>query len=196
MLKKLIGSRTRINILKLFVLNPKQDYYVRETSRLTKESFDPVRRELMQLEEIGLLISRVSGRQKYYSLNTSHTLFPEIKSIILKTVGIGDAVRLKIAERGDILMAFIYGSYAKNKEDIVSDIDLFVVGDIPSMDLQEIISGIEAETKREINPTVYSVKELKVRYKSKNNFVIEVFKSPKIFLKGDENGFRKLVRAG
>ena len=195
MLKKLIGSRTRINILKLFVLNPKQDYYVREISRLTKEPFDPARRELMQLEEIGLLKSKLSGRQKYYSINTGYALFQEFKSMILKTVGIGDVIRLKTGKRDDILVAFIHGSYAKNREDIESDIDLFVVGDISSMDLQEIISGIEAETKREINFTIYSSRELKARYKTKNNFIMEVFKGPKIFLKGDENGFRKLVSA-
>ena len=63
MLKKLLGSRTRINILKLFIFNPKKDYYVREIERLIKEPFDPVRRELIQLESIGLLKSRVSGRQ-------------------------------------------------------------------------------------------------------------------------------------
>lgn len=196
MLKKLLGSRTRINILKLFVLNPRQDYYVREISRLTKEPFEPARRELIQLEEVGLLKSRVSGKQKYYSLNTNHPLFPEFKSIILKTVGIGDVLRFKIGRKGDIVIAFIYGSYARNNEDLDSDIDLFVIGDISSMDLQEALSGIEAETKREINHTIYSVGELKARYKIKNNFVMGVFRGPKIFLKGDEHGFRKLVSAG
>ena len=195
MLKKLIGSRTRINILKLFIFNPKQEYYVREIARLTKEPFDPARRELMGLEEMGFLKSRLSGRQKYYSVNTDHTLFPEVKSMILKTVGIGDVIRARIVKRDDILIAFIYGSYAKNKENMESDIDLFLIGDISSMDLQEVVSDIEAETKREINPTIYSAKELKEKYKTKNNFILEVFRGPKIFLKGDEGGFRKLVRA-
>lgn len=196
MLKKLIGSRTRISVLKLFIFNPKSQYYIREIARLTKEPFDPVRRELMRLDEIGLVKSRLSGRQKYYSINASHTLFPEFKSMILKTSGTGDIIRSSIGKRNDVITAFIYGSYAKNKENIESDIDLFVVGDISSMDLQEAVSGIEAESKREINPTVYSVKELKARYKTKNSFIREIFSSPKIFLKGDENGFRKLVRTG
>jgi predicted nucleotidyltransferase len=194
MLKKLLGSRTRINILKLFVFNPKKDYYVREIERLIKEPFDPVRRELMQLESIGLLKSRISGRQKYYSVNTGHMLFPEFKSMILKTVGIGDILKNTVNAKDDILIAFIYGSYAKNTEDIESDIDLFVLGDISSKDLQEIISEIENQTKREINSTVYPVKELKEKYKSKNHFILSVFKEPKIFLKGDENGLRKLVQ--
>lgn len=194
MLKKLLGSRTRINILKLFVFNPKKDYYVREIERLIKEHFDPVRRELMQLESIGLLKSRVSGRQKYYSVNTNHMLFPEFKSMILKTVGIGDILKSTVNAKNDILIAFIYGSYAKNTENIESDIDLFVLGDISSKDLQEIISKIENQTKREINPTVYPVKELKEKYKAKNHFILSVLKEPKIFLKGDENGLRKLVQ--
>ena len=159
MLKKLFGSRIRINILKLFIFNPKKEYYVREIERLIDEAFDPVRRELIRLESTGLLKSRISGRQKYYSIDSDHTLFPEVKSMILKTVGIGDTLKSAMEDRNDIQAAFIYGSYAKNTEDLESDIDLFVIGNILSRDLQEIVSGIESQTKREINPTVYSAQE-------------------------------------
>ena len=93
MLKTIFGSKTRINILKLFIFNPKREYYVREIERLIKTSFDLVRRELIHLETIGLLKSRVSGKQKYYTLNTEHMLFPEFKSMILKTVGGTRALR-------------------------------------------------------------------------------------------------------
>lgn len=193
MLKKLLGSRTRINILKLFMFNPKQEYYVREISRIIKEPFDPVRRELIQLESIGLLKSRISGRQKYYSIDVTHSLFSELKSMILKTVGLGDIIQGALGDKEDIIVAFIYGSYAKNSEVMDSDIDLFVVGSISSKDMQGIISGIETEAKREINPTIYSVKELREKYKSKNHFIRSVLGGPKMFLKGDENGLRKLV---
>jgi hypothetical protein len=54
-----------------------------------------MRRELIHLETIGLLRSRISGRQKYYSLNASHTLFPEFKSMLLKTVGKGKRAILR-----------------------------------------------------------------------------------------------------
>ena len=193
MLKTIFGSKTRINILKLFIFNPEREYYVREIERLIKTSFDLVRRELIHLETIGLLKSRVSGKQKYYTLNTEHMLFPEFKSMILKTAGIGDIIQGAIKDRNDILVAFIYGSYAKDTENAESDIDLFVVGDISSTDLQESVSEVESQTKREINPTVYSPKEFKEKYKAKNHFVLSVIKEPKIFLKGDEDGLRKLV---
>ena len=193
MLKTIFGSRTRIKILKLFIFNPKKEYYIREIERLIKTGFDPVRRELIQLESIGLLRSRVSGKQKYYSLNAGHMLFPEFKSMILKTVGIGDVIAGAITGRDDIMIAFIYGSYAKNTEIENSDIDLFIIGDISSKDLQEAVSNIESQTKREINHTVYSAKELKEKYKAKNHFILSVIKEEKIFLKGDEHALRKLV---
>ena len=120
-------------------------------------------------------------------------LFPEFKSMILKTVGIGDVIAGAITGRDDIMIAFIYGSYAKNTEIENSDIDLFIIGDISSKDLQEAVSNIESQTKREINHTVYSAKELKEKYKAKNHFILSVIKEEKIFLKGDEHALRKLV---
>ena len=150
--------------------------------------------ELRRLENMGLLKSRTSGRQKYYSVNPDYTLFPDIKSIILKTVGIGDLLKTAFDKKDDISIAFIYGSYAKDIEHAESDIDIFAVGNISAKELQGAISDIEGKTKREINPTIYSLEELKEKYKSKNNFITGVLKGPKIFLKGDENGLRKLVR--
>ncbi|MCG2711840.1 MAG: ArsR family transcriptional regulator, partial [Candidatus Omnitrophica bacterium] len=74
-----------------------------------------------------------------------------------------------------------------------SDIDIFAIGDISAIELQNIISDIENEVKREINTTVYTLEELKRKEKSKNNFIAGVLKGAKIFLKGDEDGLRKLV---
>jgi len=195
MLKQLLGSRIRISILKLFVFNPDKEYYIREIERLTKEPFDPLRLELRRLENMGLLKSRSSGKQKYYSINSNHVLFPDIKSIILKTVGMGDLLKSTFDKKDDILVAFIYGSYAKDAEHTESDIDIFVIGNISSKELQGVISKIESKTKREINSTIYSLEELKEKYKSKNNFITGVLKGPKIFLKGDENDLRKLVQS-
>ena len=194
MLKHLLGSRTRISILKHFVFNPDKEYYIREIERLTKEPFDPLRMELRRLENIGLLKSRTSSRQKYYSINSEHALFQDIKSIILKTVGIGDLLKTTFGKKDDILIVFIYGSYAKNVEYTESDIDIFVIGNISSKELQGVISDIEGKTKREINPTIYSLEEIKEKYRSRNNFITGVLRGQKIFLKGNEDGLRKLVR--
>ena len=86
MLQKLLGSKIRVNVLTLFILNPKREYYAREIEREIKFNFEATRKELIKLEGLGLLKSRISGKQRYYSIQTKHVLFPEFKSMILKTV--------------------------------------------------------------------------------------------------------------
>lgn len=194
MLQKLIGSKTRVRILALFIINPKREYYSREIERELRSNFEAIRTELINLEKIGLLRSRISGKQRYYSINTGHIIFPEFKSMILKTIGLGDILKNVFKESDKIEVAFIYGSYARNTEDAESDIDLFVVGGISIKDLQAVISGIENKFQREINPTIYPRDELQDKCRAKNHFILSVLKEPKIFLKGDEHVLRELVK--
>ena len=114
--------------------------------------------------------------------------------MILKTIGLGDVLKKAFQGIGKVEAAFIYGSYARNVEDSESDIDLFVIGSISTRDLQAVISDIENKFQREINPTIYPRKELKDKYGTKNHFILSVLKEPKIFLKGDEDGLRELVK--
>ncbi len=57
MLDKLFGSKARVKILKLFLLNPNKKYYIRQLARDLKLQLNSVRRELENLEEFGLLVS-------------------------------------------------------------------------------------------------------------------------------------------
>ena len=61
MLEFLITSKTKRNLLKLFLTNPDRSFYVRETAKLTNESLNAVRRELGYLEKAGLLRSLTQG---------------------------------------------------------------------------------------------------------------------------------------
>ena len=45
----------------------------------------------------------------------------------------------------NIELAFIFGSYAKGETHAQSDVDLFVLGNIQSMQLSDIISQVEEE---------------------------------------------------
>jgi hypothetical protein len=55
MLEKLFGSKTRVKILKLFLLHPQEKYYIRQLSRDLKLQLNSVRRELENLENFGIL---------------------------------------------------------------------------------------------------------------------------------------------
>ena len=69
MLQKLFTSKTRVKLLTLFIMNPEREMYIREIARSTKENINAIRRELANLEEIGLLKSERKGNLKYYVAN-------------------------------------------------------------------------------------------------------------------------------
>ncbi|MFH1583424.1 MAG: hypothetical protein ABIB72_03890 [Candidatus Falkowbacteria bacterium] len=64
MLEKLFGSNARVKILKLFLLNPKDKFYIRQLSRDLKLQLNSVRRELENLEKFGILTSDMKNKEE------------------------------------------------------------------------------------------------------------------------------------
>jgi predicted nucleotidyltransferase len=193
MLKSLFGSEARVRVLALFMLHPASEFYLREIAQRTELPVRAVERTVKTLTEIGLLKREKRGNNVYFSVNRNFPIFPELKAIFLKTVGLGDRLREALAEKGGIEIAFIYGSYAKNQETLSSDVDLFLVGSISPRVLTSILSRLEEELGREINATVFTPEELRQRLREKDHFVRAVLSGPKIFLIGDEDALRRCV---
>lgn len=57
MLSNLLGSKARVKILKLFLLNTEEKYYIRQIARNLDLQVNSVRRELENLEKFGLLLA-------------------------------------------------------------------------------------------------------------------------------------------
>jgi predicted nucleotidyltransferase len=89
-----------------------------------------------------------------------------------------------------INLAFVYGSVARSRETESSDVDLMVVGHVDFGDVVENLAGAQKILNREINPTVYSVKEF--RKKVRENFLKTVLSDKKLFIIGDEDDLREL----
>jgi predicted nucleotidyltransferase len=195
MLKSLFSSRTRIELLKLFLLNPRSDFYLRQIEKKTALPLRAIQREISNLCGIGLLVKRASGNRNYYSLNENHPLRNELKGIVLKTSGIVEALARRLRANKDIELAFIYGSYAKDNENPFSDIDLFVIGDITSRQLSSLLGKEKATLGREVNFNQYSKNDFINRLKDKNHFLLSLLKDKKIFIIGSDDEL-KAIRAG
>jgi DNA-binding transcriptional regulator YhcF (GntR family) len=57
MLEKIFGSKARVKILKAFLMKPDEKFYIRQLARDLKLQVNSVRRELINLEDFGLLYS-------------------------------------------------------------------------------------------------------------------------------------------
>jgi len=195
MLESLIGSKTRVSLLTLFLMNPGRQYYVREISRLIDVDVAPLRKELANLENIGLLKSERVGNQKHYRVNETHYLYQDLQTLILKTEGIAQVLVERFSNSKAIEILFIYGSFAAGKAHERSDIDLFVVGEIENDELIASITDTERQLGREINYTLLRKDELMERIHKRDPFIMNVFREPKIVITG-HNELEELVDPG
>lgn len=75
MLEHLFGSKARVKILKLFLLNPNEKFYIRQISRDSKLQLNSVRRELENLEKFGLLLSGQALEEENQEIESIEEIF-------------------------------------------------------------------------------------------------------------------------
>jgi predicted nucleotidyltransferase len=183
----LLSTKLRKKLLTYSFTHPGEDYYVRELSSLIEEDPGNLSRELRVLEEEGLYTSVTRGRVKLYSLNKRYPLFRELKKIIFKTEGVEGSLKEIVRRVRGIWLAFIYGSYSRNKEKRTSDVDLIVVGDFSRNKFTREIRNLELKLGREINFTVYAREEFEKERKKEGGFLNLTLKGRVIVLKGTLN---------
>lgn len=192
---KVLFPGTKRKILMLFFLNPDQEYYFSEVVRLIGTRQGAIQRELKSLSEADILLVEKRGRQKYYTVNKNHSIFTDLRNIIFKTFGVIDQIKKELIElEKKIKIAFVYGSFTRGEEISSSDIDLFIIGEVSLHEIVDSLSNVEQSIRREINPTIYSEKEFKIKFSKNNHFIRSIMKTEKEFILGSENEFRELVK--
>jgi predicted nucleotidyltransferase len=194
MLNKLFSSKTRVEILKLFLFNANNSFYQRQISNLAAQPIRGVQREVDKLNKIGIIERSIQGNRIYYKINKKCPILEDLKNIFFKSVGIAEALKKNLKEKG-IKIAFIYGSYAKGEENLLSDIDLMVIGDISSKELSSILSKPKKELMREINYVVFSLNEFINKAIQKDHFINSVLKNKKIYIMGNEDELKGLIKS-
>jgi predicted nucleotidyltransferase len=189
-------GQTRRKVLALLFGHPEESFYLREIVRAVGGGTGAVQRELEQLTSAGLILRKADGRQIYFTANPDSPVFEEVRSLVTKTIGVHEVIRLALAdfaERRLILSAFIYGSAATGKDRPESDVDLMIVGDLTLSALLSVLRPAQDRLGREINPTIYPVEELRHKLAGRNHFLKAVLSRPKIMLVGNENELAELA---
>jgi len=194
----LLASRYRREILALLFQNEERGFYQRDISRRLGIPIGNVNREIRRLEEgEGLLNGERLGNLILYRPNKRHPLYKELRSMVLKTVGIPHT--LQTALQGlPLELALIFGSCAHEAAGLkdsrwsgTSDIDVMLVG--PGVrQAERQLRGPEKQLGRSINPVSYSLEEFGRKIRQKDEFLLEAFRKPVIPLLGlgAKNGLR------
>jgi len=185
MLEKLFSSTTRVTLLTYLLSNPEMRFYLRQLERETGLAASTLKDELHRLEEIGLLRASQVGNIRFYQVDREFVLYPELKSMILKTQGVAKVIKENLATLGEIKYAFIYGSFAKGEEKLGSDIDVMIIGHVDLVRLNSLLSSVEDKLRRTINYIVFSPQDWEERKAEGEEFIRDLLADPKIMLVGD-----------
>ena len=190
MLQALFSSKVRVKLLTHFFSHPEEPFYARSLARQAGEHYNAVWQELNNLERIGLLLSERDANVKHYRLNPDFPIYGELKRIIFKTSGLGQALREALDHLGSVEWAFIYGSVAAGGEDSLSDVDLMLIGEVDLLTLSPLIARLEDQLGRPINYLALTHTELAQRLADGDPFTQNVLAGPKIMLIGDGDALR------
>ena len=193
LLAEILSSKIRSEIFRMLFGVNDEALHMREIERRSGLSIGTIQQEIKKLLRLNLIIKRKDGNRIYYQANKEHPLFAEIRSLVLKTVGLVDFFREALKPNPNIKLAFVFGSIARHEEKDKSDVDLMIIGDLGMRQLTGLLSGVSGQIGREINPHILSIKEFLKRKNAKDHFLIQVLESPKLFIIGNENELAELA---
>src|SRR5258707_15177063 len=96
-LASVLFGRTRSSVLGLLYGRADQQFYLRQIARQVGVSAGAVQREMEQLAAAELVVRTAIGNQVFYQANRLSTVFPEMRSLIAKTVGVIDVLLSALA---------------------------------------------------------------------------------------------------
>jgi predicted nucleotidyltransferase len=184
----------RGEVLAATLIQPDKWWYLSELAQFLRTTPSSLQRELGALVGGGILQRRREGTRTYFKAETRSPLFPELRGLVEKTVGVLPTLQDALVPiRARIACAFVYGSVARSEEHALSDVDLMVIGDVGLAELAPVLRRAETRLGREINATTYSTREYRIKVAAGDHFLSEVLQGPKEFVKGDQRDLDELV---
>lgn len=196
MLEHFFGSKTRLKLLQTFFRSPDKPFYVRELARLVGTQLNAVRREIANLESLGIIghvpndevgdVETGSERSKYYRLLSSSILFPELKALLMKAQLVEEQHLIESikTKAGNMRLFMLTGHFTSDRE---VGTDMLLVGDVKPSVVARLVKGYEAEIDQPIRYTLMTEKEFADRRQLGDKFLYSIFEAKHILLINDYN---------
>lgn len=177
-IEKLFGSKTRAKLLKLFFSNPEKSFYVREMTRVIDEQINSVRRELLNLENIGIIKNETFDNKIYYSANAKHPFTKPLTDMFSKKISSTESKEIKDTtweEYSRPVKNYLKGLVVTNRLPGQDGIDLLIVGNDRTKKLTRWAEVIEKKLGKPINYVIMSVDDYTYRKNVRDRFLREIF---------------------
>ncbi len=177
-LEKLFGSKTRAKLLGLFFENPDKSYYVREITRVIEEQINSVRRELTNLNTLGLVKIENYENKVYYSANMKHPFARPMTEIFSRKIDSGQEVEVRRPTWADyvrpvenLLSALVVTNRLPGQEGL----DLLIIGDDYQRKLTRWAEVVEKRQGKPLNYAIMSREDYLYRKSVRDRFIADVW---------------------
>lgn len=188
----LFGSKTRVKLLRHFLADPGQKYYVRELTRILADHINAIRHELGNLENAGLVSKKKAQGKLYYRLNQGAPGVQELKLIYSEPkqpVAPSDtevvAQRQFVGSRpgevtpgpdlGDVALLVQNGKFVNSS---TAPADMLVVGEVDDDLFGDYLAGLE-QKYGEIRYTIMTETEFAYRRQLFDRYITLMLSEPK-----------------
>lgn len=177
-LEKLFGSKTRAKLLTLFFENPDKSYYVREITRVIEEQINSVRRELTNLNTLGLVKVETYENKVYYSANNKHPFARPMTEIFSKKINAVkdiDMHRTSWEEYTKPVKNILAALIVTNRAPGQDGVDLLIIGDDRAKKLTHWAEVVEKKQGKPLNYVILSRDDYLYRKSVKDKFLSDVW---------------------
>ncbi len=179
-LGKLFGSEAKVKIMRLFLFNPETVFDTGEISERAKVDSPKVRREMSNLEKMGLVKRRASAKKRGghgFVLETQFSYLTQLQNFLINIEPLlpKEIIR-KVSKIGNIKLIVIAGVFLQEAE---SRIDILIVGDgIKKSNLENLIKTLEAEIGKELRYAHFTTEDFKYRISMFDKLIRDILDYP------------------
>lgn len=190
MLEHFFGSKTRLKLLKTFFRHPERAFYVRELARHIDTQLHAVRREIENLEKLGVIkhLEQTPGkkevgteRSKFFQLDTLSTLYPELKALLIKAEVLQEQHLVEDLKdkAGKLTLLMLTGQFVDDPE---VESDMLIVGDIKPVYLAKRIKQYEEDLQKTVRYTIMDEQEFNDRRQIGDRFLYSLFEAKHLMM--------------
>ena len=160
MLASFLFTPKQQRLLAAVLLQPEREYTLASLREATSGGVSSLLAFVNTLLDAGVLQVRMERASKMYRANVDHPLYPELKSIAVKSFGVAEPIRRALEPlKKKIVRAFIFGSLVNGTQTHASDVDLMVIGAVSAGQLRLALNTAEQAVGRPIHVNAYGSDE-------------------------------------
>lgn len=163
--------------------NPQEAFFVRELTRKIDERINSVRRELSNLEELGLLVSETKDQKRFYRVNPKCSLYEELRALVLKShITSNQQLAHRLTKAGKVSQLYLTGIFTGASN---AKTDVLIVGTINKTRAENVMKDFSKSIGREINYTSMTPSEYQYRKDITDRFLYNILENKHIVVIDD-----------